>query len=127
MESIDDYLNRFRQLKARCFTQIPEHELVRMAIAGIKFLIRKWLLYQQIKDIAQLADKIQRIEKSKFEKERNKKFYKFPKKDKVSFADVNYNNTIDKLEMIQDYDVLFEGSEINLAKLKPGPPYTCNC
>jgi hypothetical protein len=24
-ESIDDYLNRFRLLKARCFTQVPEH------------------------------------------------------------------------------------------------------
>ena len=27
-ESIDDYLNRFCSLKARCFTQVPEHELV---------------------------------------------------------------------------------------------------
>ncbi|XP_058764900.1 uncharacterized protein LOC131638358 [Vicia villosa] len=27
-ETIDDYLNRFRSLKARCFTQIPEHELI---------------------------------------------------------------------------------------------------
>ena len=30
-EPIDDYLNRFRLLKARCFTQVPEHELVEMA------------------------------------------------------------------------------------------------
>jgi len=30
-ESIDDYLNRFRLLKARCFTQVPEHELVEIA------------------------------------------------------------------------------------------------
>jgi len=27
-ESIDDYLNRFRLLKARCFTQVPEHEFI---------------------------------------------------------------------------------------------------
>lgn len=27
-ESIDDYLNRFRLMKSRCFTQVPEHELV---------------------------------------------------------------------------------------------------
>ncbi|XP_050918332.1 uncharacterized protein LOC127135734 [Lathyrus oleraceus] len=33
-ESIDDYLNRFRSLKARCFTQVPEHELVQMAAGG---------------------------------------------------------------------------------------------
>jgi len=30
-KSIDDYLNRLRLLKARCFTQVPEHELVVMA------------------------------------------------------------------------------------------------
>ncbi|XP_057426243.1 uncharacterized protein LOC130719648 [Lotus japonicus] len=30
-ESIDDYLNRFRMLKSRCFTHVPEHELVDLA------------------------------------------------------------------------------------------------
>ena len=38
-ETIEDYLNRFRQMKSRCFTQILEHELVRMAIAGLDFSI----------------------------------------------------------------------------------------
>ncbi|XP_050909553.1 uncharacterized protein LOC127123374 [Lathyrus oleraceus] len=33
-ESIDQYLNRFRPLKARCFNQVPEHELVEMAVEG---------------------------------------------------------------------------------------------
>jgi len=32
-ESIYDYLNWFRQLKVKCFTQIPKYELVRMTIA----------------------------------------------------------------------------------------------
>ena len=40
-ESIDDYLNRFRLLKARCFTQIPEHELVEMVVSGLDYSIRK--------------------------------------------------------------------------------------
>ncbi|XP_050877470.1 uncharacterized protein LOC127081237 [Lathyrus oleraceus] len=35
-ESIDDYLNRFRSLKARCFTQVPGHELVQMAVGGVR-------------------------------------------------------------------------------------------
>ena len=30
-ELIDEYLNRFQLLKARCFTQVLEHELVEMA------------------------------------------------------------------------------------------------
>jgi len=40
-EAIDDYLNRFRLSKARCFTQVPEHELVEMATNGLDYSIRK--------------------------------------------------------------------------------------
>lgn len=40
-DSIDDYLNRFRQMRARCFTSVPEHELVQMAAGGFKYDIRK--------------------------------------------------------------------------------------
>jgi len=39
-ESIEDYLNRFRLLKTRCFTQVPEHELVEMAADGFDNSIR---------------------------------------------------------------------------------------
>ncbi|XP_050897744.1 uncharacterized protein LOC127104608 [Lathyrus oleraceus] len=35
-ESINDFLNRFRSLKASCFTQVPEHELVQMAVGGLE-------------------------------------------------------------------------------------------
>lgn len=34
-ESIDDYLNRFRTLKAICFTQVLEHELVELVVEGL--------------------------------------------------------------------------------------------
>jgi len=42
-KSIDDHLNRFRLLKARCFTQVHEHELVEMAASGLDYSIRKKL------------------------------------------------------------------------------------
>ena len=38
-EPIDDYLNRFRLLKSRCFTVVPEHELVEMAAGGLDYSI----------------------------------------------------------------------------------------
>ncbi|GAU34949.1 hypothetical protein TSUD_312800 [Trifolium subterraneum] len=57
-ESIDDYLNRFRLLKARCFTQVPEHELVEMAAGGLDYSIRKKLDTQHLRDMAQLADRV---------------------------------------------------------------------
>jgi len=34
---------RFRLLKARCFTQVPEHELVEMASGSLDYSIRKKL------------------------------------------------------------------------------------
>jgi len=57
-ESIDGYLNRFRFLKARCCTQVPEHELVKMAAGGLDYTIRKNLDTQHLRDMAQLADRV---------------------------------------------------------------------
>lgn len=51
-ESIDDYLNRFRLLKARCFMQVPEHELVEMVAGGLNYSIRKKLDNQYLRDMA---------------------------------------------------------------------------
>ena len=31
-EPIDNYLNRVRIMKSRCFTQVPENELVELAV-----------------------------------------------------------------------------------------------
>ena len=71
-ETIEDYLNRFRQMKSQCYTQIPEHELVRMVVTGLDFSIRMALVNRQVRDMAQLANRVRRIEQIKFEKERKK-------------------------------------------------------
>lgn len=39
VESFDQYLNRFRLLKAICFTQVPKHELVEIAAGGLDYSI----------------------------------------------------------------------------------------
>jgi len=57
-DSIDDYLNRFRLLKATCFTVVPEHELVKMAASGLDYSIRKKLDTQYLRDMAQLAGRV---------------------------------------------------------------------
>jgi len=61
IEFIDDYLNRFRLLKARCFTHVPEHELVKMAVVGLDYSIRKKLDTQHLRDMAQLTDRGRQI------------------------------------------------------------------
>ncbi|CAJ2649107.1 unnamed protein product [Trifolium pratense] len=118
-ESIDDYLNRFRLLKSRCFTQVPEHELVEMAVGGLDYSIRKKLDTQYLRDMSQLADRVRQIERLKAEKVRNSKFQK---KKEIGFVD-SYDNEID-YEMSDEY-LDFDDSDINVAELKPGPPYTC--
>lgn len=64
-ESVDQYLNRFRLLKARCFTQVPEHDLVEMAAGGLDYSIRKKLDTQYLRDMAQLADRVRQVESLK--------------------------------------------------------------
>ncbi|KAK2388635.1 hypothetical protein QL285_062295 [Trifolium repens] len=118
-ESVDDYLNRFRLLKARCFTSVPEHELVEMAAGGLDYSIRKKLDTQYLRDMSQLADRVRQIEKLKAEKARNSKFQK--KKD-VAFLD-SFDNEFG-YETEDEY-VDIDDSDINVAELKPGPPYTC--
>jgi len=116
-EPIEDYLNRFRLLKARCFTHVPELELVEMDVVGLDYSIRKKLDTQYLRDMEQLADRVRQVERLKAEKARTSKFHK---KEKVAYVNVDDSD--------QDFDIelnIVEESENNLAEFKPGPPYVC--
>lgn len=69
-EPIDDYLNRFRMLKIMCFTQVPKHELVKMAAGCLNYSIRKKLYTQHLWHMALLVDRVRQIERLKIEKAR---------------------------------------------------------
>ncbi|XP_050895924.1 uncharacterized protein LOC127102621 [Lathyrus oleraceus] len=69
-EPIDDYLNRFRLLKAKCFMQVTEHKLVEMAAWGLDYSIRKKLDTQYLRDMDQLAYRVRQLECLKEEKSR---------------------------------------------------------
>lgn len=66
-ESIDDYMNRFRLLNARCFAQVPEHEVVD------DYSIRKKLDTQYLRDMSQMADRVRQVERLKVEKAKTNK------------------------------------------------------
>jgi len=115
-ESIDDYLNRFRLLKARCFTQVPEHELVEMAAGGLDYSIRKKLDTQHLRDMAQLVDRVQHVERLRAEKARTQKYHK---REKVAYVESN--------ESDQEFDIAFgdvERGKVNITELKLGSTYT---
>jgi len=109
-ESIDDYLNRFRLLKARCFTQVLEHELVEMASGGLDYSIRKKLDTPYLRDMAQLADRVRQVKRLRAEKARTHKC----RGEKVSYIDTN--------ERDQEFDIAYEDvedGEVNVAELIP--------
>jgi len=88
-EPINDYLNRFGLLKARCFTQVPEHDLIEMVVGGLDYYIRKKLDTQYLRDMAQLADRVRQVERLKAEKTRASRF---GKKEKDAYIDTNDND-----------------------------------
>jgi len=66
--------------------------------------------------MAQLADRVRQVERLKAEKARTQKF----KREKVAYVETN--------ESDQEFDIAYEDVEngdVNLAELKPWPPYTC--
>jgi hypothetical protein len=109
-------LNIFRLLKARCFTQVPEHEFVEMVIGGLDYSIRKKLDTQHLRDMAQLVDRVRQVERLRAEKARTDKY----KREQVAYVDTN--------ESDREFNIAFEDvedGEINFTELKPRPHYTC--
>jgi len=116
-KSIDDYLYMFRLLKARYFTQVPEHELVKMVVGRLDYSIRKKLDTQYLRDMAQLIDRVRHVERLKVEKARTSKVRK---KEKVDYVETN--------ESDQNFDIAYdyvEENKVNVAELKLEPPYVC--
>src|ERR1044072_6373899 len=110
-ESIDEHFNRVRRLKSRCLTQVPESELVEMAVGGLEYSIRNKIDTQHLRDMAQLAGRVRQVERLKAENF---------KKDKVAYVEPEHyvSDSDQEVEYVDE-------SEVNLAELKPGPPHVC--
>src|SRR3954467_13729255 len=64
--------------------------------------------------MAQLADRVRQVERLKAEKARVSKYHK---KEKIAYVTTN--------EFDSNSDSEYEEGEVNVAELKPGPPYIC--
>jgi hypothetical protein len=67
--------------------------------------------------MSQLADRVRQIERLKAEKARNSRFQKKKEVNLVESFDDDYEDSDECLE--------YDESEVNVAELKPGPPYIC--
>jgi len=105
-------LKEFTSVK-RCFTQVPEHELVEMAAGGLDYSFKKKLDTQHLRDMAQLTDRVRHVERLRAEKARTQKYNK---REKVAYVESN--------ESDQEFDIAFgdvERGEVNIVESKPGP------
>ncbi|XP_058784398.1 uncharacterized protein LOC131659190 [Vicia villosa] len=116
-ESTTEHIARFRFLKARCFTVVPEHELIEMAAGGLDYSIGKKSDTQYLRDMAQLADGVRQVERLKAEKARANNSYE---KERVTYVEVDKEEP----ETFED-QYGFEDCEVDLAELKEAGPYTC--
>ena len=105
-EPIDDYLNRFCLLKARCFTKVLEHELVEMAVRGADYSIRKKLDTQYLRDIDQLADRVRHIGRLKIEKARANKNNK---KERIAYVEFDEGD-----QGLYEYSLDLDEGELDL-------------
>lgn len=102
-------------MKLRFFTQVPEHELVKMAAGGLDNSIRKKLDIQYLRDMAKLENKVRKVEWLKVVNARPNKYHK---KETISYVEINEND--------QESNIVFvyvEVNEVNLVELNPRPPY----
>lgn len=97
-------------LKARYFTQVPEHELVKMAAGGLDYSIRKKLDTQYLRGMDQMADRVWQVERLKAEKARANKNNR---KDRIAYVELGD----DEPETYGD-QVNFDESEIDRAELE---------
>lgn len=95
---------------------MPEHEVVKMAVWGLYYSIRKKLNTQYLRDMTQLADRVRQVERLKVEKARVNR----NKKEIMDYVDTDENNLGSDVK----YNHV-EENKIDLAELKPGPPYVC--
>ncbi|XP_050895910.1 uncharacterized protein LOC127102601 [Lathyrus oleraceus] len=105
-----------QSLKTRCFTQVPEHELVQMATGGFDYSIRKKIDPTFVKSMSQLADRVRHLERLRLEKVRHNK----SKKEKVAFVEYDATDPIREVDYASSTEL-----EIDVAELKPGSAYEC--
>ncbi|XP_050888952.1 uncharacterized protein LOC127094133 [Lathyrus oleraceus] len=103
-------------LRARCFTQVPEHELVQMVARGLDYSIRKKIHPTFVKSMSQLADRVRHQERLRLEKVRHNK----SKKEKVAFVEYDATDQIREADYASSTEL-----EIDMAELKLGSTYEC--
>ncbi|XP_052116406.1 uncharacterized protein LOC127746598 [Arachis duranensis] len=57
-ETIDDYMICFKNARSRCYVSLPKSEVVKIAIMGLGFYMRRKLLNVHIPDLAHLAERV---------------------------------------------------------------------
>ncbi|RYR58067.1 hypothetical protein Ahy_A05g023749 [Arachis hypogaea] len=107
----------FKNARSRCYVSLPESEVVKIAVMGLGFYMRRKLLNVHIPDLAHLAEKVRQVklmkkEKVKHRNEQKSKSKPFTRKEKFAYV------TMESSEEELDFDA------DDMAEPKKGPPYS---
>ncbi|RYR04657.1 hypothetical protein Ahy_B06g084429 [Arachis hypogaea] len=110
----------FKNARSRCYVSLLESEVVKIAIMGLEFYMRRILLNVHIPYLSHLVERVRQVEilkkeKEKYKNERMLKSKPFSRKEKVSYMTMEYSDEESNLD-----------AEVDLAKLRKGPPYVCS-
>ena len=89
-----------------CYTLVPKVKVVKMAINGLDYAVRKKLVNKQFLDLSQLDDKVRQVDELRRE----------IRKEKVAFVDY-----VELDERESDP----KGSDVHVAELRSGLSYVC--
>ncbi|CAL8162714.1 unnamed protein product [Prunus armeniaca] len=135
-QSVQEYLGRFREARARCTVNMPEHEFAKLAQGGLLLDLRKKFKGIEFRDIYDLLVRVGRYEALLKEEQQKGRpaprptFYRVSTKlsgsrtTTVQAVDIE---DIDKEERGDDvyFEEEEESAEVNLAKIMANGPYVC--
>ncbi|RYR78838.1 hypothetical protein Ahy_A01g003703 isoform B [Arachis hypogaea] len=106
---------RFKNARSRCYVSLPESEVVKIAVMGLGFYMRRKLLNVHIPDIAHLDERICQVELMK-KKRRNIGMSLIPSNEKSNDSKLKSGKkySFDILKSDQIFNVLLKDKQLIL-------------
>ncbi|CAL9005196.1 unnamed protein product [Prunus brigantina] len=135
-ESVQEYLGRFREAKARCTVNMPEHEFAKLAQGGLLLDLRKKFEGIEFRDIYDLLLRVDRYEALLKEEQQKGRpaprptFYRDSTKPSgsrttavhaVDIGDIDSEERGDEVYLEEEEEL----AEVNLAEIVAKGPYVC--
>ncbi|RYR59578.1 hypothetical protein Ahy_A05g025476 [Arachis hypogaea] len=106
---------RFKNSRSRCYVSLPEGEVVKIAVIGLGFYMRRKLLNVHIPDLVHFDERVRQVEilekeKEKYKSEMRLKSKTFSRKEKVAYMAMESSEEESELET--EVDLMLFDAEV---------------